>query len=499
MITLVASNQFGLSERKFKLTVNPIDYPPTLGPIAAASGVANSSVIIPLTVTDPDTALTDLTYAVVSDKPSLIRNSAFTVSEGVVALTLLLAECEIGTASLTVTVQDTTTLVSQKANLTVNVPVAPSISSIADVTITNEETVAISVPFTVTAGGKPMEQLTITAQNSNTSLVSAVDLLPEEEGMVASITLVEGATGVATITINVSDCITTVSESFKVIKSAGLIVSASSQNGAPDRPGVQYTGQTFDIAFVTPVITYTVPLFGEEVLAFTDRTHQWNGATTNLPLPAYLVGNEYLMSANNNRSVSNFVMTIELAREATVYLLIDNRVGDNNNANPPTIGPGTALMQWVDPAQGWVPASTGYNRAQSRLVPDEVGVDESGDGVGAGVAINQYSSVYAKYVPEGGTVTLYEQNGGGLNMYGVVVVPGEGPGLVQPVKATVALDDGNLVITWTGGVGPYYVDRADTLAGEATVWTEVAGPLDETSVTVPATGDLGFYRIRSAE
>jgi len=128
----------------------------------------------------------------------------------------------------------------------------------------------------------------------------------------------------------------------------------------------------------------------EDVLAFTDRTHQWNGATV-AGMPSYLIGQDYIRLPNDDRSVSDFQLSIDLAVDSTIYVLLDNRV---------------SVRPWMT-AAGFI--DTG----------EEVGVDEGGGGVGPGVSIENRSSIFRLDVPAGTTV-LGEQNLGGTNMYGVV-------------------------------------------------------------------------------
>jgi hypothetical protein len=200
-------------------------------------------------------------------------------------------------------------------------------------------------------------------------------------------------------------------------------------NGDTDRPEAKFSGQTFTVVNGSSTLRsdYTVPRFGEDVLAMTDRLHEWNavgtnGVTTNnIPLPGYLVGAEYVLIANNNRDNPNLTVTVELASPAWVYLLIDNRIGDNDAATPPDF---TSLMTWVV-SEGWMPVTNGLNRTSSKSVPDEVGWDENGDG-----SINQYGSVYRKLVTSG-SVTVRQQ-GESRDMYGVVVASS----LVETVSVT---------------------------------------------------------------
>lgn len=154
--------------------------------------------------------------------------------------------------------------------------------------------------------------------------------------------------------------------------------------------------------------TNTAPLLDGPLdngsLMFTDRTpstghgngHQYQN------VPAYLIGADYVRLANNDRTVANVEVDVTLAGPADLYLFIDNRVGDGEKNDPPTLGGG--VMDWVA-SLGFVPTG------------DQIDADESGDG-----DIDNYASVY-KLSNVSGLITLHEQNYGSLNMYGVAATP----------------------------------------------------------------------------
>jgi hypothetical protein len=230
--------------------------------------------------------------------------------------------------------------------------------------------------------------------------------------------------------------------SFMASTQAG-IVSISESGGDADR-----------FSIIEPTGSPNGSVFQEDAWMFTDRTHEYNGpafdavgalyptqgATTPpatvLGLPGYLVGNPYIANANNHRDNANYRLTITVDTPSFVYLLVDNRLGDNNAQTPPTLGAATTnnLMGWVA-AMGFVQLNTGLSPNGQ---PDFVGADEGGGlsnsnpggrthgsanlGTGPGVSLNQFYSVYKLEVPAG-SFTLNEQNGGGLNMYGVVIAP----------------------------------------------------------------------------
>ncbi|HVR37392.1 MAG TPA: Ig-like domain-containing protein [Methylomirabilota bacterium] len=195
-----------------------------------------------------------------------------------------------------------------------------------------------------------------------------------------------------------------------------LIINQVVETGGDGPVEAKWTGQVFDHPNLGP--GFTVQYFAEDVPAFTDRVHQWNGATAALPLPPYLVGGEYIMIRNDNRDNLPFQLDVTLNQDALVYILIDNRHGEpaSPNTTPPDFTPNTA---WILD-DGWQPVTTGYNRTGDPSQPDEVGVDEGGDGTGPGASINQFSSIYVREVPAG-TVSLFSADNAGRNMYGVVV------------------------------------------------------------------------------
>jgi hypothetical protein len=146
---------------------------------------------------------------------------------------------------------------------------------------------------------------------------------------------------------------------------------------------------------------------------------------TNAPLghvyvqvPDLLLGADYVMVANNDKSTPGYELDVTVNEACTLLLLIDNRVGDNDKATPPTL---TTFMTWVG-TLGFVDTNV------------DIGIDENGNNSPFGSADNWYS-IFAKQVPAGSTTTLGAaygtgtNNPTGYNMYTVAI----------PEPATVAL------------------------------------------------------------
>lgn len=227
------------------------------------------------------------------------------------------------------------------------------------------------------------------------------------------------------------------------------VVETGGDNEATDTVTAKWTGVTFSNGVAGEFLTrFAVPRFGEEVPAYVDRIHQWNGATPTMPLPSYLVGGEYIMIGNDNRDNADLKLDVTLSEAAIVYLLVDNRLSDGNAGDPPDFSAGN--MAWlVD--NGWKPVLNGLNRTADVTLPDEVGVDEGGDGVGPGVAINNWSSVYSKTVAAG-TFSLFQPDNGGRNMYGAVVTALPGSPTTPPQVLSLSPTNNVLFYNPAGGI-----------------------------------------------
>ncbi|MHC4110140.1 MAG: hypothetical protein ACYSUY_03645 [Planctomycetota bacterium] len=142
----------------------------------------------------------------------------------------------------------------------------------------------------------------------------------------------------------------------------------------------------------------------EDKLCFVDRPHQYNS------IPIDLLGAEYVMVSNDDKTQADFSLNVTLSQPARLYLFLDNRlghgatVGGDPNMNPDLWAAG---MGWVY-TNGFT--DTGLN----------IGIDEGGDG-----QINQWASAYVRK-SQAGTFTLFQQNDftnpTGRNMYGVAAL-----------------------------------------------------------------------------
>ena len=244
--------------------------------------------------------------------------------------------------------------------------------------------------------------------------------------------------------------------------------------------------------------------FNEDVPAYTDRTHEYNGARFTsagalatatatgdivIGLPPYLIGGEYVSTLNNNKNSLSFLLHVTVDPPVSAYLLIDNRAGDDNNANPPNLGRnGTGNMPWVYD-DGWIQMNTGIspNGQPDFGAYDEGGTPADFDGRvsgtgtgGAGNGLNNFFCVYKKNFPAGATITLKSPVANIGDMYGLVVTPRPDCGLtISKASSASALEGG----TNPASIGVPVIN--DGTRAEPTGYTVVESDADGNALDYP--------------
>lgn len=213
-VTISVSEGTNVSSQSFELQVIEEIEPPELGPITDVSVNENTTVIIPLNVTDLDDALTNLTFFyATTNGTALVQDLRFVFANNTVAAEITLRPNTGGNERITISVSDGNGVDREAFNLSValvNDPV--EIGPIADVT-TSGPTVAVE--FTV-SDELAASQLTYFWANSS-NLVSNIQFTPTSATTVrADITLAANRTGTDRLTISVSDGESTSRRSFNV-------------------------------------------------------------------------------------------------------------------------------------------------------------------------------------------------------------------------------------------------------------------------------------------
>ena len=126
-VTVFVSDGVTRVSQAFPVTV--AENPPTLGPIADQTTIANQSVVIPLQVQDIDTPINELVFSATSSNPSLIAGVTFDTTGGAVTATVNLVTDATGIATVTISVKDTVNTASQVFAVAVNAAAAPEFAA----------------------------------------------------------------------------------------------------------------------------------------------------------------------------------------------------------------------------------------------------------------------------------------------------------------------------------------------------------------------------------
>lgn len=163
-----------------------------------------------------------------------------------------------------------------------------------------------------------------------------------------------------------------------------------------------------------PVVINAAPM-QNDVAAYSDRTHVWAA------VPSILQGAQFVKFGQDDKFTANLQVSFNAAKDATFFLLLDNRVGDNVGGNTPLLGTDSPpLLPNPSNSMAWV-LSSGFVDTGV-----DIGLDENF--VAGTNTIDQSYSVYFRQVSAGDSFTFFELNDlntggpGGRNMYGVAGV-----------------------------------------------------------------------------
>lgn len=216
-ITVSVTDGTNTASTTFTAVVRNVDNdPPVIAVIADQTTPAGTNLVLTLPVTDSDTPLSELTFFAATAGTNIVSDIQFDVtSSNTVVLTVTPIAGASGTEAITISVSDGESIARRTFNLEVESDNRrPVITPIADVQ-TNED-VNVTVPVVVTDAETPLAQLVITGESSNTNLVTSVTVANNGTQALATVNLAANQSGIADITIRVSDGTNTVSDTFRV-------------------------------------------------------------------------------------------------------------------------------------------------------------------------------------------------------------------------------------------------------------------------------------------
>ena len=217
--------------------------PPSISPIASQSTSTNRPVgPIPFVIGDAETAATSLTLSKDSSNLALvpIENIVFGGSASNRTVTVTPAGGLQGTSTITIRASDGELQASVEFVLSVGLP---SISNIG-----NQETAVNTatqpVGFVIGDAETPANALTLSATSSNPALVPDQNIFFEGNGSNRTVSIMPAAdqSGLATITVSVSDGEISVSDTFVVTVYPTIGLVKSDDFNRPDGPVVDGSG-----------------------------------------------------------------------------------------------------------------------------------------------------------------------------------------------------------------------------------------------------------------
>jgi hypothetical protein len=216
IITVTVSDGKLEAATSFLLTVTSVNDAPTLSTIADLSTAEGTDAVVNFTVSDPDNDLNTLHFSFASTNSALLLPANIKMSgEGNHRqLTLTPSPDGFGKTTVTITVNDGAEIASVSFTLTVNA--RPTISTIPDQTVAEDESLAIS--FTIDDRDTALDKLQVSADSANPLLIPKKNLILSGIGNTQALTITPTPDlwGVAQITVTVNDGGLKASRSFKL-------------------------------------------------------------------------------------------------------------------------------------------------------------------------------------------------------------------------------------------------------------------------------------------
>ena len=241
-ITVTVSDGALTASDTFVLTVNAVNDAPTIGDISNQTVSEDTATgALAFTVGDVETAAASLLVAGSSSNPTLVptANIVFGGSGSNRTVTVTPAENQSGTATITITVSDGALTAGDTFVLTVKaVNDAPTISDIANQTVNPGANIGL-LAFTVGDIETASASLTVSGSSSNATLVPNANIVVGGSGANRTVTVtpVANQSGVATITVTVSDGVLTAVDTFIIEVRAVAFAATHTVVGAGYVPG----------------------------------------------------------------------------------------------------------------------------------------------------------------------------------------------------------------------------------------------------------------------
>lgn len=279
-ITVTVTDGGNLTDSdSFVLTVNAVNDPPVISPIAnqiTASGVATTA--LPFTISDVETAAGSLSVTKASTNTALVPlNNIVLVAGANRTVTVTPVAGQSGISTITLTVSDGALTANTFFTLTVNAP--PTISNIPD-TVTSEDTATGPIPFTINDTLTPLASLSLSYTSTSPGLTSSIVFGGSNGSRNITVTPAANQSGSSTITVIVTDGGgATASESF--------LLTVNAVNDPPVVSAIE--DQTTNVGVPTAALPFTISDVDSPPTSFSITTPHFSSNPALVPVSSIVV------------------------------------------------------------------------------------------------------------------------------------------------------------------------------------------------------------------
>lgn len=399
LITLIVSDGAATGQSSFLVTVSPVDDAPSIsGPSDQTVESGRTLGPLPVTLNDVDTNLSTLTLSGAASDSAMLPPSAFVFggSGGARTVSITPVSGLIGTAAVTLTVNDATSSASAIFNLTViprNQP--PIVSAISDQQMNEDE--SLNVAFVVTDPETASEKLSYNVSSSNQAIVPNLNLSLGGSGdnRLLSITPAANQHGTVIISISVNDGEFTVVRTFTLtirpVDDPPTVGSLVSQVTLEDTP-IQVSLTITDVD--TPVSQFNIAGSSTNQNLVTDNNivvkSVGNSRSLLITPEANAFGSTVIVatvSDGTNFAVASFQLIVTPVNDPPMVVPFSNQ-----RINEDTIfGPFVFIVQDVESPST---ALTATASAANTLLITSTNVSVTGDGISRSITITPTENAY---------------------------------------------------------------------------------------------------------
>jgi hypothetical protein len=234
-VTVTVSDGLAQTTRSFSVIVNPVNDPPTLTSIADRTTTEDTATApMAFTIGDPDTPASNLSLSGTSSDTTLVPNANIVFGGSGANWTVQVTPAlnRSGTASIQVSVSDGALSATRTFQLTVTASNDPPTIAALPAAIVPPESITVLQPVVIADIDTGATNLVVVGTSSDTNVLPHANIVLGTTGLSRTLSVQPLSTGVATVTLRVSDGAAQSSQSFllTVTNATGLVQMRATYN-----------------------------------------------------------------------------------------------------------------------------------------------------------------------------------------------------------------------------------------------------------------------------